>query len=212
MSTRNARLLLLLLTSALAWGVFPRHGAAADHRESAATQADRAADITDLYVWHNRQLGTLTAAIGIDGLRDPEAGQIGTYDDDVLVTLHIDQDPASGDHEPEIEVRIRFGRSDSGAWGVKVENLPGADGVVVGSVEQVLRSGTRAKVFAGLRDDPFFFDLAGFQQTLASGTLSFTREDSFAGKNVTAIILDMDLAAARGAGTVLDVWATTARK
>ncbi|MCA9729372.1 MAG: DUF4331 family protein, partial [Candidatus Eisenbacteria bacterium] len=68
-------------------------------------------------------------------------------------------------------------------------------------------------VFAGWRDDPFFFDLAGYQMTLQTGDLSFdSTRDSFAGLNVTAIVVEMDLSAALGSGSKINLWATTGRK
>jgi hypothetical protein len=89
---------------------------------------------------------------------------------------------------------------------------PGASGPVIGPVEKKIDGGLNARVYAGLRDDPFFFDLEGFRNTLATGTLSFDgSRDTFAGSNCTAIVLEMDLAAAQAGGATLQLWATTAR-
>ena len=49
--------------------------------------------------------------------------------------------------------------------------------------------------------------------TLMSGTLMFdSTNDTFAGLNVTAIVVEMDAAAAAGNGTTLQTWTTTGRK
>jgi len=70
-----------------------------------------------------------------------------------------------------------------------------------------------ARVFAGLRDDPFFFDLEGFEQTLQTGAVSFQdTRDSVAGLNCTAIVLEFDRAAALGGSQTLNLWTTTGRK
>jgi hypothetical protein len=67
------------------------------------------------------------------------------------------------------------------------------------------------KVWAGLFDDPFFFDLQGFRDTLNTGTLSFDSErDFFAGQNLTAVVIEIpkDLI---DTGAPVDVWGATAR-
>ncbi|MEK7316239.1 MAG: DUF4331 family protein [Candidatus Eisenbacteria bacterium] len=181
---------------------------AADHAEAPGTKADPAADVADVFAWHDMATRRLVAAVTFDGLRPPVSGQRGTFSEGALYTLHLDR---NGDQEPDADINIRFTRASTGARLVVVEGLPGAVPVIVGPVEQVLRRGS-ARVFAGLRDDPFFFDLEGFRQTLMTGTLSFdTNRDSFAGTNLTAVVLEMDLDAALAGGTSIDLWATTGR-
>ncbi len=59
------------------------------------------------------------------------------------------------------------------------------------------------KFFAGLRSDPFFFDLLGFLQGL-----SFTGKDFFVGLNVFGIVLEVPNRAL-GANSKIGVWAQT---
>lgn len=185
---------------------------AADHSEAPSAAADQPADLADVYAWHSGD--KLYAAITFAGARMPEAEQTGTYDAGVLYTVHLDN---SGDNQSDIDVLVRFGQNRAGEWGVQVESLPGADGAVIGPVEEMVADTSGLRVFAGLRDDPFFFDLQGFSETLDTGSLQFASlstgaRDSLAGTNATAIVLEMDLAAARGAGSNIRLWATTARK
>ena len=64
--------------------------------------------------------------------------------------------------------------------------------------------------WAGLREDPFFFDLTGFQETLSTGTVSFVNDrDFFAQKNISAIVIELETEDL--GGTTLQVWATTSR-
>jgi hypothetical protein len=76
------------------------------------------------------------------------------------------------------------------------------------------------KVFAGPREDPFFFDLVGFNRSIASGTNQFTGVDAFLGKIVNAMVLEFpvsmvfpDGACIAPAGTLFTtpcgVWADT---
>ena len=186
--------------------LFSGSALAADHAEAPGAAADPAADIADLYAWHTTD-GKVVAVLTFAGLT--AAGGSATYDEDVLYTLHIDND---ADNNPDIDVLVRFGKNGAGDWGVQVENLPGTTAAVSGAVETTLTAEGQS-VFAGLRDDPFFFDLTGFEATLATGDLSFDNtRDSLAGTNVTAVVVTMDAALATGADNTLAIWATSARK
>lgn len=199
-----------LVLAAVSIGAATRSLRAADHMEAPGTRADLVADIADVYAWHDANAGTLTAIITFDGIKAPEQGQSGSFDKRALYTLNIDND---GDNSADVSVRVRFGRNSAGEWGMRVEGLPGASASFEGAVEAVLTGGVNARAFAGLFDDPFFFDLDGFNQTVSSGNLSFdSMRDSFAGSNTTAIVLEMDLAAATAGSETIQVWATTARK
>ncbi len=216
MRTRRTQfgVLALLLLGAAVAGVsqWVDPAQAADHTEAPLAAGDPAADLADLYVWHDPLGGTLVTAVTFGGLDVPMVGQEGTFDADVLYTVHIDRD---GDDLPDIDVLARFGPNSEGQWGVRVENLPGTAGPVEGPVNANLAAGGGLQVFAGLREDPFFFDLDGFLTTLQTGALAFdSTRDSFAGLNVTSIVLEMDLDAVtmNGAFPNLQIWATTARK
>lgn len=187
---------------------------AADHLDPAprAMGPGDSGDIGDLYVWH-RGTGasqTLVAVLTFAGPAAPIAGQTGTYDKDALYTIHIDNDDA--DNLPNHNIYVRYGQNPQGEWGVQVIGMPGEAGPVVGPVETSI-NGTSGKVWTGLADDPFFFDLTGFQQTLQTGTLAFDNtRDFFAGNNITAIVLEMPMAATLVGGSKVNVWATTAKK
>ncbi len=177
---------------------------AADHAEAPIAGADAAADIADLYAWHDE--GTLTTILTVAGLGLP--GEAAVYDADVAYGIHIDND---GDNEADIDIIVKFGQDSQGEWGVQVSNLPGTGAPVSGAVEQVVQA-AGGKIWVGLRDDPFFFDLEGYENTLATGALSFdSSRDSLAGTNVTAIALEMDLGVATGGNDTIQVWATSGR-
>ncbi len=198
----------------------PQQALAADHAESPAATADPSADIADAFIF--RADGKLVGAITFGGIADPNPrvdGPTGRFDPDVLFIVNID---TSGDALPEHEILVRFGRNAAGEAGVQFENVPGA-GVAAfsGPVERVLASPTGLRGFAGLRDDPFFFDSRGFNATLATfngsdrprGTLMFNAaRDTFSFRNLTAIVFEMDLAAVPvPAGGLMRVWAESNR-
>ena len=166
-----------------------------------------AADIGDLYAWAAD--GSLNVILTFGGPLVPAADQSGAYDADVLYGIHIDNDSDNGS---DIDIFARFAQNDLGDWGVQIVGLPGSTGTIVGPVEENLNDGA-AVAFTGLRDDPFFFDLAGFQETLMTGTLAFDpSRDFFAGQNITALVLQMPLDTVNGLGDGnLGIWAVTAR-
>ncbi|MFT6161592.1 MAG: hypothetical protein ACJA00_004189 [Myxococcota bacterium] len=188
------------LTLAALFAAFPAF--AADHAEAPGTQADSAADIADLFAWYAGD--DVTVALTFAGLGP--AGGSATYDADVLYQIHFDSD---ADNLADGSIDMRFGESDDGAWGVQA-TMP--DGTIVhGAVGETIVSGD-ISVYAGLRDDPFFFDLGGFRTTLSTGTLSFdSTRDALAGTNVTSLVVEFPRASVDGGGDLISIWATTSR-
>jgi hypothetical protein len=202
----------------------PGTALAADHADAPGTKGthgDHAADITDVFLF--RQAGKLVGAINIAGAPAPQTrvdGPTGRYDPQVIFTYHID---TNCDAKPDIDVNVRFGLNSAGQIGVQLENLPGAGAALVaGPVEKVNTTPSGLKFYAGLRDDPFFFDFEGFAATEASfdptnqtstGKLLFdNKRDSFGGRNITAIVFEMDLAAATQGSKKICVFATSGRQ
>ena len=190
-----------------------------DHKDGPNATADHAADIADLYAWHDTGAGTFTAVLTFAGFG--VAGAPATFDPNVLYSIHIDRTTGAGtfDNAPDVDINVRFAKNARGEFAVQVENLPGSIAPISGRVETVLTNGAKRKVFAGKRDDPFFFDLDGFKATIAKPaadtTLRFVNtHDTFAGTNVTAIVVEMDLADVTVGGTMpkLQLWATSGRK
>jgi hypothetical protein len=182
---------------------------AADHNEAPGTMADNAGDLADFYMWHNDE-GKLVVAMTFAGLA--EAGAAPTYDLDMLYGFHIDTD---ADAVADIDIWCRFGTNMAAdEWGVQCLNIPGAAGPVEGAVETPIDAGGGIMLYAGGREDPFFFDLEGFQMSVGMGQLLFdSTRDFFAGLNVTAIVIEMDAATAAGDGnTVMQAWITSGRK
>ena len=179
---------------------------AADHIDSPGATQDNAADISDFYAWQeDDKIVAAIAFAGFDG-----AGSEGTYDRRVLYGIHIDND---GDQIADQDVWIRFGDNADGDWGVQIQGLPGGDQEVVGPINTVIDAGLNLQAYAGVRDDPFFFDFDGFGMTTMTGTLSFDgTRDSFRATNVTMIIVEMSIDGAAGGSDSVELWATTGRR
>ena len=69
------------------------------------------------------------------------------------------------------------------------------------------------KLFAGPRDDPFFFDLDRYKGILAGTYTGFANPgtDTFAGTNVLSIVVEVPKSMLGGSGTV-NVWLETKKK
>lgn len=207
----------------------------ADHAESPGADADPAADLADVFIFPSPEnVNKTVLAITFGGRSAPRSRIDGTFycDPKVLYSLHIDRADASGnfDNVADVEVLARFGKDPAGNCGLQLENVPGAGGTFSGKIETVFTSPTGTKAFAGLRNDPFFFDAEGYAALIASfagagqsgdlvGAFRLSggqaRRDSFASRNVSAIVfeIDNDSLAPRIASVrpKVRVWATTGR-
>lgn len=192
-----------------------QYSGAADHLDPPArtdpavdTTPDRPADIADIYAWHTTN--SVIIAVTFAG---PQATTMpATYDRDVLYTINISN--TAGRTTPAFPIRVRFGRDmavPGNQFGVEVSGVPGVTGTITGPVESNL---TKDGVFvrAGLFDDPFFFDLQGFRDTLSSGTLRFNNQRNFfAGQNLTGIVIEIPRNRIENGTNPIGIWTDTAR-
>jgi hypothetical protein len=222
--------LAVAATSLITLAVF-----SADHAESPAADADPAADIADVFIFPSREsAGKLVGAITFGGRPAPRS-RIDTHfycDPRVLYAFHIDRADANGvfDSIPDVTVYARLASNRAGQCAVQLENVPGAGGTFSGPIEQVFATPSGIKAFAGLRNDPFFFDAQGLTALFASfatpgqngdlvtafGIGTRARRDSFGNRNISAIVFDMDLDALaprlpNGSRPQLRAWAVTSR-
>ncbi|WP_379923296.1 DUF4331 family protein [Erythrobacter sp. R86502] len=216
MKFKHALPLTAGVITALAGGALYVTGAgltAADHLDPPGrtnpaddTTPDKAADIADVFAWH-----TATDINLVLTFAGPQATNLpATYDPNVLYTINVSN--AAPRTTPNIPIEIRFGQgSGSNTFGLQVKGLPGVTGAIEGAVEtDLVKDGVRVR--AGLFDDPFFFDLQGFRDTVATGTLSFNNQrDFFAGQNLTAVVISIPRSRIENGANLVDVWATTAR-
>ncbi|MDZ7588179.1 MAG: DUF4331 family protein [Parasphingorhabdus sp.] len=188
---------------------------AADHLDppartdpAADMTPDKPADIADVFAFH-----TANSLVLILTFAGPQATTLpATYDRDVLYTINVSN--ASPRTTANIPITFRFGKDDQAngdQYGIKVSGLPGVTGDIIGAVEtDLLKDGVRVR--AGLFDDPFFFDLQGFRETLTTGTLAIkNNRDFFAGQNLTGVVIEIPLDRITNGTNPVDVWATTAR-
>lgn len=187
-------------------------------------------DIADVFAW--RAAGGKTAlALTVNGLSKPGAeplfasGVPGVRSTKgVSYWLRIDND---GDAVSDVDLQVTFGKPNKkGVQRMTVRRngkllVSGLSTAPAAKTAKVNKRGA-VKAYAGLRDDPFFFDLAGYLDILAAidddktnDAKSFIgctapRTDFFKGLNVSAIVLELpsSLLTAKGS-TAIGVWGAT---
>jgi hypothetical protein len=195
------------------------------------TGGDPNVDINDVYAFQNpTKPGRTDLVLTVNGLA--EAGEPGFFasgvpsvsgDERVYYYLYVDQD---GDAIADVTYRIRFGKVVNGVQTFEVRRngkvligLGQGRTTKFGANPRVISGKMNTKVFAGMSDDPFFFDLPGFLNITAaldgdpandSTSLigcTGSRPDFFAGKNVSSIVIEVP-DSQLGSGTV-GIWAAT---
>ena len=190
----------------------PPSAVAADHLDApglAPPGGDRRLDINDLYAFKSRP-GYTTLIMTVNPLA--EAGKQERFARSVpgirknkRASYHfkIDND---GDNRREVDFKVTFGAPN--AKGVQRVTLRRNGRVIaVGRTSEfgkkrIVKGRKGTKLFAGMADDPFFFDLPGFQNLTApldadptNDSDSFLgclapRPDTFAGSNVSVIAIE----------------------
>jgi hypothetical protein len=123
-----------------------------------------------------------------------------------LIKVDTDKDAVE-----DITFRVTFSPKVSSRQTGRVERIDGAGSTVVISdapvsfgAEAIVTVDGRYKLFAGLRSDPFFFDLLGFIDDF-----NFVNGDFFADKNVFAIVLEVPNSALGRTPATTSLWART---
>lgn len=198
---------------------------AADHRDSTLLTANPAVDINDVYSFRSpADPSRVVLAMTVSPLIAPSEGGSRFFEPDALYQFKID---TNGDAVEDLVIqavpigtgaaqRIEFfGPAAPTQTGNRTrllaQSAPTATVSVTTSAQPTTATGGNLTVFAGLRDDPFFFDLTRFQAIVAGQATSFRNPgvDAFAGFNTLVLAVELP-ASALGAAAV-GVWGTTSR-
>ncbi len=206
---------------------------AADHLDGPAATADPTADITDFLAWMSPDASSLRLALDVV----PFAGDDATFSNAVGYVFHVGSAAGFGEPTEETEILCAFYSA------TEVECWLG-DEYVAGdaSAEEGLVSDSGGlRVFAGLRNDPFFFEFGGFGAGVAAvkaaapdlefdadgcpqldqeaadavvGLLQTNPDggparDTFAGSNVMALVVEIDVDLVNQGGPILATWGST---
>jgi len=224
---------VVLLTASLARGPGLRTRAA-DHGDAPLTSHDLGADLNDVYFFRDpNDNSRLILIMTVHGFIVPgEASNFGIFDPALRYRFELE---TTGDARPDGAIDVRFSPR------VAVNNVPQAQTATISLPNGVTfnapatNSSNTADVaptpvittepqtgvmfFAGLTDDPFFFDIPAFGRFNASiraGTPDpsvFSRgRDTFAGYNTMAIAFSLPMQLIRGRGDSIGVIIETQRR
>jgi hypothetical protein len=122
---------------------------ASDHLDSPATVANPQADISDVYAWKsvdNRQINFVMTLLGH------------TFSDKVEYVLHIDSGKSFGHTTASTSITCRFPAANSVTCNLGQADSVSGDPTGTSGIEG---RNHRFRVYAGLRDDPFYNNIKG---------------------------------------------------
>ncbi|NAS11604.1 DUF4331 family protein [Poritiphilus flavus] len=202
----------------------------ADHIDAPSSMGTTA-DIADFYAFEPTEGSDLTTfVVDLQSNVLPDLAY-GTFDEDILTEINIDLD---GDlvEDKVIQAIPRNGRmyyfyGDPGQTGLSssiLENNPLGDVEISSSSAVIETTSDGVRIFAGPRQDPFFFDFFQFNAVIGGMAPEGFKtpdeaEDTFDGANTLSIVVEMPnamLGTPTGTNalglTVYKAWVTTNRK
>ena len=151
MKTRLPGNLVLLYSSIVLLAM--KSATASDHLDTAAVTADPASDIGDLYAWSGdgRKLNLVMTIVG------------GKFSDHVRYEFHVDSGASLGNSTATITISCEFMSAFAPDCRLGVVDRARGDASGASGIEGEQH---RFRVFAGLRDDPFFNNVRGTRAAL----------------------------------------------
>ncbi|MFN8253698.1 MAG: DUF4331 family protein [Ferruginibacter sp.] len=196
---------------------------AADHIDTPAV-TNQTTDITDLYVFRAQDPNNLVFVANTQGLTSPANSAALKFNENTVLEFNIDK---TGDNVEDLVIQCKYdaaankmqvyGPVAPSATGTKskLEGNVTADVAVTayGSAAVTGTGSSGIKVFAGPRDDPFFFDLNKYKAILAGTASGFANPgtDTFAGTNVLSVVVEVPKSLIGASGNI-NVWLETKKK
>ena len=195
---------------------------AADHIDS-PTVTNQSTDITDVYVFRGQDVNNLVLVANTQGLLSPGATAAAKFDENTVIEFNIDN---NGDNVEDLVIQGIASGGKLKVYGPVKPSETGGRSRLEGAVTSdatitaygaapVINTGTGGiKVFAGPRDDPFFFDLNQFKKILAGTATGFNNPgtDAFAGTNVLSFVVEVPKSLLGATNGKISVWVETKKK
>jgi hypothetical protein len=138
-----------LFAALLLSAVFAATASASDHLDSPATVANPQADIADVYAWTSLDGKHLNLAMTVQGH---------TFSDKIEYALHVDSGKVFGHTSASTTIQCRFAAAS--AVTCQLGNADSASGDPTNPAGLLGRN-HRFRVYAALRDDPFYNNIKG---------------------------------------------------
>ena len=190
---------------------------AADHIDAPAV-TNKPTDITDVYVFRAQNPDNMVFVANTQGLLSPGATADAGFDENTMIEFNIDN---TGDNVEDLVIQCIAKNGKMKVYGPSIPKVTGTisylninklsvqvDITKYGQEALAATGDNGVKVFAGPRDDPFFFDLVAFRNVISGSASSFNNpgNDTFAGTNVMAIVVEVPKSLLGSNGTI-NVWA-----
>jgi hypothetical protein len=196
---------------------------AADHIDAPAVTGT-GSDITDLYAFQSpANANNMVFVVNVQGLLAPAATGAASFDEEVMIEINIDNS-ATKDNMEDLVIQAAFDNGKVKVYGPEAPIQKGlmstlskgtpieAAITAYGAGSPVVGESNGIKVFAGPRDDPFFFDFNQYSEIIKGNATAFNNPgtDAFAGTNVLSLVIEVPKSML-GSGSV-NIWATSNRK
>lgn len=195
---------------------------AADHIDAPAV-TNMATDITDVYAFKGADANSRVFVVNTQGLLSPTATAAAKFDANTLIEINIDN---NNDNVEDLVIQAIYDGTNMKFYGPVKPTTTGSKSQLEGSVtatvgvtaygsSPVMATGSNGiKVFAGPRDDPFFFDLDQYKKIIAGTATGFNNPgtDTFAGKNVLSVVVEVPVSLLGASTGKINVWAETKKK
>jgi hypothetical protein len=202
---------------------------AADHIDAPAVtgagSSSLGTDITDIYAFQNpADNSKMEFVINTQGLLSPGASMTASFPSNVMYELNIDN---TGDNVEDLVIQFLIQNGKVRAYGPIAPGTTGTTSTVktngpvtettvtaYGAASPTIGTNSNGiRVFAGPRDDSFFFDLVRFKEIIGGTQTGFRTPgvDAFAGTNVMSLVVEVPKSLLGSAATI-NVWAETKTK
>jgi hypothetical protein len=199
---------------------------AADHIDAPAV-TNQASDITDLYVFRGQDPNNLVFVANTQGLLSPATTGAAKFNSNTLIEFNVD---VNNDNREDYVIQCLYDQASNKmkVYGPVMPSETGTRSKVEGSLTTEVAvtaygatspvtatSTSGVKVFAGPRDDPFFFDLNQYKAILAGTATGFNNPgaDAFAGTNVLSVVVEVPKTLfGTVTGGKANVWVETKKK
>ena len=185
----------------------------ADHID-APSVSGQGTDIADFYAFQSPSNNSnMVFATTLQGLLSPTATSSASFDENVMIEINIDN---NGDAIEDLVIQAIPKDGKMYVFGPYAPSAVGINSMVRTNLAPVIADitsyGSNASigqangisVFAGSRDDPFFFDLGAYSAILAGDAAGFSTPgtDTFAGTNVLSVVIEVPKSTLGGNGTI----------
>lgn len=189
----------------------------ADHIDAPAVTGT-VSDIGDFYAFQSEENSdNLVFIATTQGLTSPMSTPAAEFDEGLMIEFNIDN---TGDNVEDLVIQLIPRDGKMYAFGPYQPSSTGTSSMINESEMSLsvditeygdaanIASANGFKLFAGPRDDPFFFDLGQYTQIIGGNATSFNDPgtDALAGTNVMAVVIEVPKSRLEGGAASLNTW------